>query len=564
LAGVHDISSSNFTVLLWPTVPVPEPANDVSGTFDDSMLCDTVSCTLSGGMVLESNGLLADQPWTVHDIRVFTQGTYTFDTYCTGADIAAGITDCGGGAPLTITVGPAQLGMHGLFDWGQDIDIDVATVWNFFETFPTTGDRQWNLSSMDGDQDGIPGIRMVEGQLAPFGANTNFNLDMSPPYEALGVIVAIDVPGGNIQLCTEPSGCIVTLVAETTLFGGAELGSVDWTINGVSDGSGETITPVLEIGSHAIEALATTTSGEFDVDIVNVRLFDTIPPSPLPDDTRLTIDPGSTFAYLSTAPVAIEEGNDGLVLGTAVPPVPGSFHDGPLDGNPGEQGGIVKSFEFIGQTATFWTESPILDLGGGLVDMGGWRGAWDSEPFFSFDDPVGLLTVVGDTYQLDYDGLTVAPPPFVGFPFVLHLEGIIILPNQAPDCSAGVASVEAIWPPNHRFVYVNVLGVTDPDGDPVSITIDSIFQDEPVDSYGDGRFTPDGAGVGTDTAQIRAERSGTRKVPGNGRVYHIGYTADDGQGGSCWGEVTVAVPHDRNTVPLDDGPLFDSTGFQIH
>ncbi len=132
--------------------------------------------------------------------------------------------------------------------------------------------------------------------------------------------------------------------------------------------------------------------------------------------------------------------------------------------------------------------------------------------------------------------------------------------NRPPDCSAAAPSIETIWPPNHKFVLVNVLGVTDPEGDLVSITIDRIRQDEPVDTVGDGRFSPDGQGVGTDTAHVRAERIGTKKAPGNGRVYHIGFTADDGHGGSCSSEVLVEVPHDqRGTPPVDDGALYDST-----
>jgi hypothetical protein len=38
---------------------------------------------------------------------------------------------------------------------------------------------------------------------------------------------------------------------------------------------------------------------------------------------------------------------------------------------------------------------------------------------------------------------------------------------------------------------------------------------------------------------LRAERSGK----GNGRVYQVDFTADDGQGGSCTGSVNVGVPH---------------------
>ncbi|MHC4447953.1 MAG: hypothetical protein ACYSXF_09265, partial [Planctomycetota bacterium] len=104
-------------------------------------------------------------------------------------------------------------------------------------------------------------------------------------------------------------------------------------------------------------------------------------------------------------------------------------------------------------------------------------------------------------------------------------------------------------------------GVTDPDGDPISITITAIAQDESLEGLGDGNTCPDGDGVGTDTALVRAERSGTKKTPGDGRVYHISFAAEDGRGGECSETVTVCVPHDQgqgNTC-VDGGPIFDST-----
>lgn len=136
--------------------------------------------------------------------------------------------------------------------------------------------------------------------------------------------------------------------------------------------------------------------------------------------------------------------------------------------------------------------------------------------------------------------------------------------NQPPDCSGAVSSISEIWPPNHRMVAVTVNGVTDPDGDPVTITITSIWQDEPVNTASDGNTAPDGAGVGTSTAEVRAERAGSPEVPGNGRVYHIGFTADDGQGAAnstCSGTVTTGVPHDVRSgyTIVDDGALHDST-----
>lgn len=131
--------------------------------------------------------------------------------------------------------------------------------------------------------------------------------------------------------------------------------------------------------------------------------------------------------------------------------------------------------------------------------------------------------------------------------------------NLPPVCTAATAS-QAVWPPNHKMVPVTINGISDPDGDPTTVTITSIFQDEPVNTKGDGSTATDGSGVGTSTAMIRAERSGSPQVPGNGRVYHISFTAVDGNGGSCSGTVQVKVPHDqRGTSAVDDGPLYDST-----
>src|SRR6185312_8080284 len=119
--------------------------------------------------------------------------------------------------------------------------------------------------------------------------------------------------------------------------------------------------------------------------------------------------------------------------------------------------------------------------------------------------------------------------------------------------------VSVIWPPDHKFVAITIKNVKGPTGDPISITITKIMQDEPVNSAGSGNTTPDAAGVGTSTAQVRAERQG----PADGRVYHIFYTASDAKPGSnsgtCTGQVLVSVPHDQTHAAVDQGPLYDST-----
>ena len=110
------------------------------------------------------------------------------------------------------------------------------------------------------------------------------------------------------------------------------------------------------------------------------------------------------------------------------------------------------------------------------------------------------------------------------------------------------------------------MGVTDPDGDPVTITILGITSDEATATdlgAGGAKHAPDADGIGTDTASVRAERSGTKKVPGDGRVYVISFTASDGRGGECEGSVIVKVPHDQSdkTCPaVDSGQNYDATG----
>lgn len=145
---------------------------------------------------------------------------------------------------------------------------------------------------------------------------------------------------------------------------------------------------------------------------------------------------------------------------------------------------------------------------------------------------------------------------------------VTIIVNQPPICSDAIPSIDVIWPPNHRMVEVAVTGVTDPDGDEVSIEVTSIAQDEPVNEVGDGNTEVDGQVDGA-SAWVRAERAGVARAPGNGRVYRIGFAADDGNDGSCEGVVRVGVPHDkgRRDVPIDDGDqqLWNSVdGTQIY
>ena len=127
--------------------------------------------------------------------------------------------------------------------------------------------------------------------------------------------------------------------------------------------------------------------------------------------------------------------------------------------------------------------------------------------------------------------------------------------NRPPVCDQAAPTVDRLWPPDHELVAVGIAGVSDPDGDAVSVAVTGITQDEAVDAPGSGNTAPDGDGLGSDTARVRAERRGG----GDGRVYAIQFTADDGKGGSCTGEVRVGVPHSVQDVAVDSGQAYDST-----
>jgi len=134
--------------------------------------------------------------------------------------------------------------------------------------------------------------------------------------------------------------------------------------------------------------------------------------------------------------------------------------------------------------------------------------------------------------------------------------GAFELPADAdPECAAAVAVVGNIWPPNHQVTPIPIAGVSDPEGDPVTIEAIGVTQDEPVSDYGTGNTSPD-ARIVNGQAQVRAERLGE----GNGRVYRISFRADDGRGGHCEGAVAVCVAHDWHTghACVDDGQNYNS------
>ncbi len=125
--------------------------------------------------------------------------------------------------------------------------------------------------------------------------------------------------------------------------------------------------------------------------------------------------------------------------------------------------------------------------------------------------------------------------------------------NDAPVCTASRAVPDRLlWPPNHRWEAIAIQGVTDVEGDALTIGPRASARTKislETDPATRARRHPA-------ALQVRVERSGQ----GDGRVYHITYEATDGHGGACTATVTVCVPHDKSGAPcVVGGPLVDST-----
>lgn len=182
----------------------------------------------------------------------------------------------------------------------------------------------------------------------------------------------------------------------------------------------------------------------------------------------------------------------------------------------------------------------------------------------------GTVTIAPDLKSVTYT----APSTFIGAPTFNYTisDGhggtstatatvTVLSANQPPVCSAAYGG--EIWPPNHKKFYIaSINGVTDPENNPLTIKVTGIWQDELLDSTGDGQFSPDGKVV-NGVAWVRAERNGHQnRAVGDGRVYEILFKATDSKGASCTGSVFWTVPHDQGqrAVAIDSGVRYDSTG----
>jgi hypothetical protein len=246
---------------------------------------------------------------------------------------------------------------------------------------------------------------------------------------------------------------------------------------------------------------------------------------------ELSVHDGSAFSDADLVTVLITNSNNA--------PVANAGHDQTVDeGTIVTLDGSLSSDPDGEPIGFFWTQvsGPSVLLSDALA----------AAPTFMAPDVVGIVA-------LEFD--LVVSDPIGGVSHASRTQVLVRELATPPDCSSARPSIESLWPPNHKLVSVGILGVVDIDDPNVQIVVTGVMQDEPIEGLGDGDTGPDAILQGS-TVLLRAERSGL----GDGRVYHVHFTATDAAGAQCSGVVTVCVRHSKQSACIDGGPVYDSTG----
>ena len=210
-ANTWHTDSANFTFLAANGGNVGQGTNDATMVWDGNAYNSSSDYTgpdSTANIAASSTAPFFGHSWTAHDIQMFTPGSYSFDVTLGGGNTESGL--------LTATVGAGQLGMHLLWDWNGNNNVDVFVVLaqnslfgsgvvsstnsscsaNFTGTITKnclydgpqygsagapTQNQKWLLASTDGNGDGIMGIPMaVGGPLAGMDINFSANLTAVP------------------------------------------------------------------------------------------------------------------------------------------------------------------------------------------------------------------------------------------------------------------------------------------------------------------------------------------------------------------------------------------------
>lgn len=95
------------------------------------------------------------------------------------------------------------------------------------------------------------------------------NIDNIPSLD-----VSLSISGGNVQECASTGGHNVSASASVSLFNGAQLDTIQWTIDGQDAGSGTSVSPFLTLGTHNISVTATAITGLQDTETATITIVD--------------------------------------------------------------------------------------------------------------------------------------------------------------------------------------------------------------------------------------------------------------------------------------------------
>ena len=138
----------------------------------------------------------------------------------------------------------------------------------------------------------------------------------------------------------------------------------------------------------------------------------------------------------------------------------------------------------------------------------------------------------------------------------------VTVKDNEPPIITTISDPITLWPPNHKYETIDLFQlVTSVTDNCASLAIEDIHItkvtcDEPEDvkGNGDGK-TVDDIIINNDcqSVQLRSERQGG----GNGRVYTIHLTIEDGNGNIGDATCQVTVPHDKKDTAIDDGVSYE-------
>lgn len=159
----------------------------------------------------------------------------------------------------------------------------------------------------------------------------------------------------------------------------------------------------------------------------------------------------------------------------------------------------------------------------------------DPAPVVVCDPPAGSTFPVGSTL------VTCTATDSSGNQSTCEFTVTVDADTEPPVIIGARATPGLLWPPNHKWVDVQITVDAEDACDPAPVCfIVDVTSNEPVNGLGDGDTEPDWL-IGDVGLKLRAERSGT----GSGRIYSVLVRCEDASGNSTDTTVEVRVPHDR-------------------